>query len=184
MPRTPLPRPQHPRAVPALATVLAFAAALALLAAQALQPAAALVHPTALEAEHDPAAADGDYDAQLHCLALNIYHEARSEPREGRLAVATVTLNRVRSPEFPDTICRVVWQRGQFSWTHDGKPDVPYNDEAWLDALRLARVAYVFVESDLVGGATFFHTVDVTPGWARAKRRVARVGRHVFYERR
>ena len=36
----------------------------------------------------------------LQCLALNIYHEARSESLAGQYAVADVVLNRVESPMY------------------------------------------------------------------------------------
>ena len=62
--------------------------------------------------------------AQLDCLARNIYHEAGYEPFEGKVAVAQVTINRAESGEFPSDICRVVYQKNvvyekvlcQFSW--------------------------------------------------------------------
>jgi spore germination cell wall hydrolase CwlJ-like protein len=54
---------------------------------------------------------------ELGCLVANIYHEARGEDALGQAAVAHVTLNRVRSPSYSDTVCGVVWQPGQFSWT-------------------------------------------------------------------
>ncbi|MGZ9034938.1 MAG: hypothetical protein ACXW25_11110, partial [Rhodospirillales bacterium] len=44
-------------------------------------------------------------EAELRCLALNVYWEARSESALGRLAVAAVTLNRVAHRDFPGTIC-------------------------------------------------------------------------------
>ncbi len=72
-------------------------------------------------------------------LACNIYWEARTETYEGRLAVMAVTLNRVSSPAYPDTIAEVVWQRRQFSWTIDGKPDRPQNQRSWAKALTLAE---------------------------------------------
>ena len=72
---------------------------------------------------------------EIECLAQNIYHEARSESTAGRMAVALVTLNRVKDQRFPNTICGVVKQTKyypsgkidlhscQFSWYCDGKPD-------------------------------------------------------------
>jgi spore germination cell wall hydrolase CwlJ-like protein len=54
-----------------------------------------------------------NFDKALRCLALNIYHEARSEPRAGQIAVASVTLNRVKSKRFPGTVCDVVMQGGK-----------------------------------------------------------------------
>lgn len=57
---------------------------------------------------------------EVECLAKNIYYEAGSEPREGMLAVAQVTMNRVKSNEFPRSVCGVVYQQRkgvcQFSW--------------------------------------------------------------------
>ena len=57
----------------------------------------------------EPSESDIDED-ELHCLAKNVYHEARGESKAGKLAVAHVTLNRVHSDEFPDTVCGVVYQ--------------------------------------------------------------------------
>ncbi len=60
---------------------------------------------------------------EVFCLAQNIYFEASVEHRVGKSAVAHVTLNRVDSPRYPDSVCEVVWQDRQFSWTQDGKSD-------------------------------------------------------------
>jgi len=139
------------------------------------------VHPAAVLTEYDQAAGDGDAAAQLHCLALNVYHEARGEPVEGKFAVAVVTLNRVRSSRFPDTMCRVVWQRGQFSWTHDGRSDTPYNPKAWSLALWIAELVMTFNPFSPAARATHFHAEYVSPYWARGRDPVGRVGRHLFY---
>ena len=68
-------------------------------------------------------------ETALLCLALNVYFEARSEPIAGKIAVAEVTLNRVASQDYPNTICEVVLQENQngcsFSWWCDKKSDVP-----------------------------------------------------------
>ena len=42
---------------------------------------------------------------QLSCLALNIFHEARGEPKLGQYAVAHVTKNRVDSKLYPASYC-------------------------------------------------------------------------------
>ena len=68
--------------------------------------------------------------AALVCLALNIYFEARNQPTSGQIAVAEVTLNRVASRNYPNTVCGVVKQSNKngcaFSWYCDGKSDKPY----------------------------------------------------------
>ena len=143
--------------------------------------AAAFVHPTALAYDSRQAPRTLDPTAELHCLALNVYHEARSESEQGKFAVARVTLNRVASPRYPDTVCEVVWQRRQFSWTLDGRSDRPYDRRAWDDALWVATVAYLFDPQSMVGDATHYHAAYVTPHWAEAYRQVARVGTHIFY---
>lgn len=141
----------------------------------------AFVHPVALGLEHQ-SDVQPDETAELHCLALNIYHEARGESAEGKLAVGRVTINRVRSRRYPDSICKVVWQRGQFSWTRDGRPDRPYNGKAWNEALRIAGVVTDVDSTNPVGRATHYQAVHVVPFWASAYRRVQRIGRHIFYE--
>lgn len=118
----------------------------------------------------------------LTCLALNIYHEARGEPVEGQIAVAQVTLNRVASPAYPDTVCDVVWQRSQFSWTGDGRSDRPRERGAWVQAIVVAARVKAGMTPDVVGGALHYHADYVSPRWARAYVEVARIGRHVFYE--
>ena len=65
-----------------------------------------------------------------HCLALALYWEARGEPKQGKIAVGWTILKRERSPEFPSSVCGVVFDGGetppcQFSWGCDGKSDYP-----------------------------------------------------------
>lgn len=59
--------------------------------------------------------------AELACLEKNIYNEARGEIDEGQLAVAFVTIARAMSRQYPNSICGVVYQSKQFSWTFDRK---------------------------------------------------------------
>jgi hypothetical protein len=119
--------------------------------------------------------------AEIECLALNIYHEGRNESQRAKLAIAAVTLNRVRSERFPDTICEVVWQPGQFSWTSDGRSDQPREPREWRIALRLAENVYRHRRGSDVGDAVFFHRKDIRPDWADDLRVVRQVGDHVFY---
>jgi N-acetylmuramoyl-L-alanine amidase len=124
----------------------------------------------------------------LECLALNIYWEARSESVRDQRAVGHVTLNRMASPEFPDTICEVVHQGGedtlygcQFHWWCDGKVDEPQNPIAWQEALHIARMVLSGNDRDPTEGALFFHNDDVVPEWASARLRTVQIGPHIFY---
>ena len=78
-------------------------------------------------------------------------------------------------------MCEVVWQRWQFSWTKDGRPDRPYERSAWDVALTAAILVYEYGLQSNVGHATFYHAAGVSPAWAKKKRTIARVGRHLFY---
>jgi hypothetical protein len=118
----------------------------------------------------------------LRCLAMNIYFEARGESRRGQLAVAAVTLNRKRSPHYPDSICAVVWQSRQFSWTHQAVWHRPRNDRAWRFAMKLANEVYHNKVKLPVVRATHFHARYVAPEWSTQMKRVARIGKHLFYD--
>lgn len=143
-------------------------------------------------AEQEPAAGEEDTDSvaskkALRCLALNIYHEARSESDKGQVAVAAVTLNRVASESFPDSVCAVVKQGGQkrhncqFSWWCDGRDDTPKDKQAWQKAMHISRETLRGTEPDPTKGALYYHTRAVNPRWCRAFKRTVRIGQHVFY---
>lgn len=123
--------------------------------------------------------------AELHCLSTNIYYEARGETPKGQLAVAYVTLNRTRSPEFPRTICGVVYQKDAFAWTgrrnalHAG-----FHDKyAWQLATLVAKLALSGLAEDPTGGAVDFHATYVKPRWRLDETFAIQIGHHKFYLR-
>ncbi|WP_119419570.1 cell wall hydrolase [Desertibaculum subflavum] len=126
--------------------------------------------------------------AERDCLAEAIYFESRGEPRDGQIAVAHVVLNRVASKAYPARICSVIGEgeelgkgRCQFHWRCDGKPDVPGEYAAWLDAQALAEEVLAGNIPDPTRGALFFHAVHVSPEWASRLRRTALIGSHIYY---
>jgi len=119
--------------------------------------------------------------AQQECLAMNVYHEARGEAVEGQIAVAHVTLNRVKADYWPDTICEVVYQEYQFSWTHLIKDPTPKDKKAWDQALVIARDVMIGNTVDPSEGATFYHASYVNPDWAKQMVISKVIGVHVFY---
>ncbi|RMF03345.1 MAG: cell wall hydrolase [Alphaproteobacteria bacterium] len=132
---------------------------------------------------------EAEYQArQRRCLATAIYFEARGESERGQLAVAQVVMNRVRSSLYPDTICGVVFQGQlrrsgcQFSFTCDGRADVPREKEQWIKANQLAeKVTSGKVWLEEIGHATHYHATYVRPKWRRQMDHIKRVGRHIFY---
>jgi hypothetical protein len=126
---------------------------------------------------------------QEQCLATAIYHESRGEGIKGQFAVAEVILNRVASRKFPNSICGVVFQGVkpgrfggcQFSFACDGIPDSMPNRRAAELASRIAQVMADGGHRGLTGGATYFHTVAVSPSWSKRFSNTAQIGAHLFY---
>ena len=116
----------------------------------------------------------------LVCLAQNIYHEARGEPLEGQIAVAQVTLNRVKSSNFHHTVCGVVYADRQFSWTNSPIKTVR-DTKAWESSVRIAEAILAKRITLPKFKALYFHSKKVNPNWNRKKQIVAKIGNHVFY---
>ena len=123
--------------------------------------------------------------SEIECLALNIYHEARGEPVDGQIAVGIVTLNRVESRRYPNSVCMVVHQRKQFSWTRlPARFRAVDNPRAWRQAREVAErvLAGDFTADDYrLDGVMHYHNHTVSPQWAAAGELVTAIGRHRFY---
>tara|TARA_B100000287_G_C20616734_1_gene774302 strand:+ start:208 stop:768 length:561 start_codon:yes stop_codon:yes gene_type:complete len=134
---------------------------------------------------------------QHECLAMNIYFEAAIESTAGKLAVAQVTLNRVKSRRYPNTICSVVKEgqhyasgfpkrdRCQFSWYCDGKHDNPRETPAWRASQDIAK--YVMTTPDLIDitdGSTHYHANYIpAPRWADPRKKTVAIDTHIFYNK-
>lgn len=126
----------------------------------------------------------------LACLAFNVYYEARGEPRAGQYAVAEVTMNRVASPRYPDTVCGVVYQKNwdrirkrnvsAFSWTEFKTLPEPRGSQ-WASARGVAGEVYYRRMEPKLADVLHYHANYIRPSWSREKTRVARIGNHVFY---
>ncbi len=124
--------------------------------------------------------------SEAECLALNIYHEARSESIDGQVGVAVVTLNRVASSQYPNTVCEVVKEYRQFSWYWDGKPDTPFEKAEWYMAQKLAEYMLKhpdISQFDFTDGALWYYNPSIVgrPYWHDETKVITRIiGRHVF----
>mgnify|MGYP000103105571 FL=1 len=135
--------------------------------------------------------------SEIECMAKNIYFEAAVESTAGQLAVAQVTLNRVKSKHYPNSVCEVVYEgpkdangfpkrdRCQFSWYCDGKGDEPKNKgKLWNTSHALAK--YVLKRQrdliDITDGATHYYATYIdAPRWARQKRITTSIDQHIFF---
>lgn len=129
--------------------------------------------------------------AAVVCLALAMYHEARSEGVIGQLAVGQVVINRAASGDrrWPSSICAVVKQGGekplhkcQFSFYCDGKSDRPYESDLWIDALWNSNwMLHGYVTIPSLEKATCYHTTKVKPRWAKRLKGL-KIESHIFYD--
>jgi spore germination cell wall hydrolase CwlJ-like protein len=129
---------------------------------------------------------------ELECMALNIYREAGNEPIEGRIAVAQVTMNRVAHPDFPGTVCEVVYQKSivykrvvcQFSWYCDSSHrNRPIHHASYQQSYEVAKK--VMLENfrlQILNDALYYHADYVNPRWRLEK--IDKIGTHIFYRQK
>ena len=123
----------------------------------------------------------------LECLAKNIYFEGRNQPWVGQVAIAQVTLNRVKSLTFPNTICEVVRQKKrqicQFSWYCDGKSDQPKDIKDYNKATEVAIQVYSRTIPDVTEGSLWYHATYIRrPFWAYSMKEMVKINEHIFYK--
>lgn len=135
--------------------------------------------------------------SDLRCLTANIYYEARGESLKGMRAIADTTLNRTKHSAFKgqDDVCKVVFAKGQFSWTHQQpkkRTQKLLNDDltglkgkdiqAYQNAKQIAVEALNNEPvSRLPKWVVNFHTVDINPNWSTSMKYYGTIGRHKFY---
>jgi N-acetylmuramoyl-L-alanine amidase len=113
---------------------------------------------------------------ELKCLTDNIYYEARGESKIGQLMVGKVTINRSNSGLYPNGLCKVVYQKNQFSWVGNKKLKKPSKEEYE----RIKEIAMASPEYDTE--ALYYHNQSVRPQWSKYKVIVGSEGQHTFYK--
>lgn len=113
--------------------------------------------------------------SDLYLLAKTVYAEARGEPYEGQVAVAAVVLNRVESPDFPNTIAEVIYQPWAFTAVHDGQINLEPNQTAY-NAARDAMNGW----DPTYGCLYYYNASTATSEWIFTRTTVVTIGKHVF----
>ena len=150
-----------------------------------VQPLAPLSNSADVKADNLAALVDAqgspeDVAGDMKCLAGAVYFESKGESLEGQLAVARVIINRAKSGRFADSLCGVVYQRGQFSFVRgNAMPSIPTGSDSWREAVAIAQIAMDDSWDSKAEGALFFHARRVSPGWG--KRQLAAIDNHIFY---
>jgi spore germination cell wall hydrolase CwlJ-like protein len=131
-------------------------------------------------------------ERQLECMAMNIYREAGYEPFEGKVAVAQVTMNRVKDGRFGDDVCGVIYKKNvvmdkvvcQFSWACDSAAKArPINNTAYQESYAVAKkVILEDFKLDVLKDALYYHANYVNPQWSLDK--IGQIGNHIFYRQK
>jgi spore germination cell wall hydrolase CwlJ-like protein len=132
-------------------------------------------------------ASNEDRRRALRCLTQAVYYESALEPTAGQEGVAQVVLNRVRDPNYPNSVCGVVYQGAervtgcQFSFTCDGALSQAPVGWAWDRARKVAEQALAGHVAGRVGTATHYHADYVHPWWSPTLDKLTQIGAHIFY---
>lgn len=148
------------------------------LAADELAAGDTVAYPTLAAAVAAQSTLDGD-DAAIQCLAGAIYFESKGEPLSGQLAVANVVINRSKSGRFPQDICDVVTQRGQFGFVRGGRiPAINEDSRYYRTAVAVAKVALAEAWDGEAERALYFNRGRAP---ASGLTKVASIGNHIFW---
>jgi len=139
-----------------------------------------------------------DENNEIYCMAQNIYFEAGNQPLAGKIAVAQVVINRTNHPNYPTTMCDVIYQakwkenwlgnlvpirnQCQFSWFCDGKSDDPVDSPTWMNSLKVAADVVQGRYGDITEGSTHYHSIYVNPYWADSLNETVVINEHIFYK--
>lgn len=120
----------------------------------------------------------------FECMALNLHYEARGESTKGMIAVANVVMNRTENPNFPNSVCEVIYQKKQFSWVNS-KTRLTFRTTSY----KAKFIAYEAIVNktleDNTSGALYFHVTNLKTNWEYGKlHKTANIGNHVFYKYR
>ena len=119
----------------------------------------------------------------VECLTKNIYYEARGENTQGKFAVAHVTINRLKTGYWGNSICKVVYAKKQFSWTLAKKLPRP-DSRVWAESEQVARKVLAGHRVRGLSKSLFYHATYIKdPKWADSRHEAGQIGNHIFYNR-
>lgn len=110
-----------------------------------------------------------------YLLARTIHGEARGEPYVGKVAVAAVALNRIKSSSFPNTLAGVIYQPLAFTAVADGQIDLTPNK----DSIKAARDALNGWDPTY-GCLYYWNPATATSKWIWSRKVTLKIGKHWF----
>lgn len=138
-------------------------------------------------------------EREINCISLAIYKEARGESLKGQEAVAQVIMNRTKHEAFPNTPCKVILAKSQFSWTNGGldnasrsllKGSTKHLNKQELSSYQQARQVALRAFYGLweynakIQQSLYFVHKNIQPSWTKNLKKDATIGNHRFYSER
>lgn len=117
----------------------------------------------------------GASSGSLSLLARLVHGEARGEPYKGKVAVAAVVLNRVKSASFPNTVAGVIYQSGAFDAVSDGQINLSPDQES-INAARDAMNGW----DPTYGCLYYYNPRTATSRWMLSRPVILSIGNHAF----
>jgi len=119
----------------------------------------------------------------VECLTKNIYYEAGVEDHRGKFAVGNVTINRLKTGYWGNSICKVVYAKSQFSWTLAKKLPRP-NSKLWAESEEIARKVLAGHRVRGLTRSLYYHAIYIRdPKWVDTRHEAGQIGNHVFYNK-
>lgn len=150
----------------------------------------AVLHGPPIQLREDIVVSNKEY----RCVVRNLYHEGRGEGLIGQGYIVKTVLNRVRDTKHPHSVCSVIYQNKQFSWTHQipkHKQQVPQkttSEKELLKKIEVVSTVVIYLDRlgvDFTQGSQFYHSIKIKPNWDYNKlERTETIGNHVFYKRK
>jgi spore germination cell wall hydrolase CwlJ-like protein len=116
-------------------------------------------------------------DSELKCMTRAIYVEARGESYSGKLAVAHVILNRIKSG-YGTNVCDILSKPKQFPWYN--KSFKVLEPKVYDSINELSKSILNGKTKDPTNGSIFFHEKSLNPNWKYKKIKI--IGNHIFYK--
>lgn len=121
-------------------------------------------------------------DKEKDCLARNVFYEAGIEPKEGKIAVAQVTYNRLKEGKWGKNVCDVVYAKAQFSWTLSAKKKwAQPKGQLWAESKAAVADFTRGLRIQQLDSVLHYHADYVKPKWADDDKAKVKVGQHIFY---
>lgn len=150
----------------------------------------AILHGPPIQLRENIVASNNEY----RCAVRNLYHEGRGEGLVGQAYIIKTVLNRVRDTKHPHSVCGVIYQSKQFSWTHQlpkhkhKVPNKTTSEKELLKQLEALSTVVIWIDRlgwDFTQESQFYHSVNVKPRWDYKKlEKTQRIGNHIFYKRK